>query len=147
MPDQTIKVEVVTPYAMFYESDAEMVVFTSKNGEIGVMPGHAPLMAALVSGEIRILADGQWTSIAATNGYAEVGPELVVLVVNAAEYPRDISLERAHRALERAEQRLHDPDVSDREKARSRHGVERARNRIRLAEKYQRQQTDNMPIL
>lgn len=147
MPDAKIKVEVVTPYALFYEGDADMVVFTSKNGEIGVMHGHAPLLAALVSGEIRILVDDHWTSIAATNGYAEVGPELVVLVVNAAEYPQDISLERANHALERAEQRLHDPDVSDREKARSRHGVERARNRIRLAEKYRKQSSDALPGL
>ena len=140
MAEKRLLVEVVTPYDLFYKAYADMVIFTAKDGEVGIMPGHAPLIAALVSGEIRIKTDDNWLTIASTNGYAEVGPEICLLIVNAAEYPADINLERAKKSLARAEAKIQDPLVSRQEKNHARHAIERAKNRIKIALRYQAEQ-------
>ena len=139
MAQKSIMVEVVTPYAMFYKGQVEMAVFTAKDGEIGIMPGHTPLMAALVSGPVRLQIDRLWQVISATNGYAEAGPDRCIIVVNAAEYPQDIDIDRAWRALARAQKKLKDPGVPEQEKAHARHAIERAENRIKIARQYQSQ--------
>jgi len=136
MADKTLHVEIVTPYEMFFEGPADMVVVTGKDGEIGVLPGHAPLVAALVPGEVRLKISDEWKHAVLTNGYAEIGPELMIIVVNAAEWPEQIDVSRAETALARAEARLHDPAMSPQEKNRSKHGAERAKARLRVAAKY-----------
>ena len=135
MDEKTLQVKIVTPYEMFFEGPAEMVVFTCKDGEIGVLPGHSPLIAALTPGEIRLKINGQWRLAAAINGYAEVGPALTILVVNAAEWPEQIDAARAQKALSRGETRLHDPRVSIQEKNHSWHGIARAKARLKVAGK------------
>jgi F-type H+-transporting ATPase subunit epsilon len=137
MADKTLHVEIVTPYEMFFEGPVEMVVVTGKDGEIGIMPGHSPLIAALTPGEIRLKINQNWRVAAATNGYAEVGPELTIIVVNAAEWPEQIDVRRAEQALRRAEAKLHDPATSDQEKIHARHGIARAKARLKVAGKYQ----------
>lgn len=139
MSDQhTMRIEIVTPYQMFYEGLVEMVVMTSKDGEVGIMPGHTPLMVALTPGEIRIKANDAWRVAAASNGYAEVTPELTIIIVNAAEWAEDIDLARARKALERAEKRSQDKNTPPAEKVHARHGVQRARARLHVANKYGR---------
>ena len=128
--------EVVTPYGLLFEGPVEMIVLTAKDGEIGILPGHAPVFIALTPGEIRIKADGAWRAMAATNGYAEIGPEMAIIIVNAAEWPEQIDLERAQAALERAESKYHDPSTSEMEKTHARHGVERAKARIGVYHKH-----------
>lgn len=134
--NRTIYVEIVTPYGMFFEGPVDMVVITSKDGEIGIMAGHTPMIAALTPGEIRLKSDGNWRGLVATNGYAEIGSELIIIVVNAAEWPEQIDLTRAKAALERAEKRYHDPRTSAQERNHARHGIERAKARIKIQQKY-----------
>lgn len=133
---KTFRVEVITPYRIFYDGPVEMVIITCKDGEIGVLPEHAPLVAALVPGEVRLKVDGQWLAASATNGYAEIGPDAVMIVVNAAEWPDEIDIRRAEQALQRAEARMRSPKTSAQELIRSRHGAERAKARIKVARKY-----------
>ena len=132
----TMRIEIVTPYQMFFEGSVEMVVMTSKDGEVGIMPGHTPLMVALVPGEIRIKANETWRVAAATNGYAEVSPELTIIVVNAAEWAENIDVVRARRSLDRAEKRLQDSHTPVAEKVHARHATQRARARLHVAGKY-----------
>jgi F-type H+-transporting ATPase subunit epsilon len=136
MADKMLHIEIVTPYEMFYEGPADMVVVTSKDGEIGVLPGHTPLIAALTPGEVRLRISGEWRVLAASNGYAEIGPELTVIVVNAAEWPDQIDVERAQKALARAEARLADPQLSALEKTHAKHSIVRAKARLKVASKY-----------
>jgi F-type H+-transporting ATPase subunit epsilon len=138
MAEKALRVEIVTPYEMFFEGQVEMVVVTCKDGEIGVLKGHTPLIAALTPGEIRLLANGKWQVAVATNGYAEIGPELTIIVVNAAEWPDQIDVPRAKNALERAEARLKDPKLSLLEKTHARHSVARANARLKVADKFHR---------
>jgi len=137
MPESsTMRIEIVTPYEMFFEGQVEMVVMTSKDGELGVMPGHAPLMVALVPGEIRIKANGEWRALAATNGYAEVAGDITMIIVNAAEWADQIDAKRAKEAYERAVERLHNPATPVAERIHARHAVQRAHARLHVAEKY-----------
>lgn len=129
---KVINVEIVTPYGMFFEGPVEMVVLTAKDGEIGIMADHTPMIAALTPGEVRLKINDQWKSLSATNGYAEIGAQQVIIVVNAAEWPEQINIRRAEAALKRGEQRYHDPDLSEQEKKHARHAIERARARIKV---------------
>lgn len=140
MAGNTLHIEIVTPYELFFEGPVEMVVISCKDGEIGILPGHTPLIAALKPGEIRLKIDQQWKVVAASNGYAEVGPELTIIVVNSAEWPDDIDVRRAEKALARAEARLNDPNTSTQEKAHARHSIARAKARLSVAKKYAKKQ-------
>lgn len=142
MPEsRKMRVEIVTPYEMFFEGQVEMVVMTSKDGEIGILPGHAPLIVALVPGEIRIKADEQWRALSASNGYAEVSGDLTIIIINAAEWAESIDVARAKKSLDRAEQRLHNPETSAAERVHARHAIQRARARLHVVQKYLNQQT------
>jgi F-type H+-transporting ATPase subunit epsilon len=139
MAEHKIHVVIVTPYEVFYDDKVDMVIISSKLGEIGVQPQHTPMMAALTPGEIRLKIDDKPLVAVGTNGYAEVGRDLVVIVVNAAEWAEEIDIPRAEAALARAEERYHDPDIDPQEKNHARHGIERAKARIKTARKYQDQ--------
>ena len=143
MTGKTIHVQIVTPYELFLEDDVEMVVITCKDGEIGILPGHSPLIAALVPGEIRFRTGQNWRIAASTHGYAEIGPELAVIVVNAAEWPEQIDIRRAEQALKRAEAKLHDPAGSFEDKNHARHGVARAKARLKVAGKLHSSYSDH----
>jgi len=148
MTGKTIHVQIVTPYELFLEDDVEMVVITCKDGEIGILPGHSPIIAALVPGEIRFRVGQNWRIAAATHGYAEIGPELAVIVVNAAEWPEQIDVRRAEQALKRAETKLHDPAGSFEDKNHARHGAARAKARLKVVGKHQLSHSDraaNLP--
>jgi len=136
MAEKTLQVKIVTPYAMFFDGPAEMVVMTCKDGELGVMPGHAPLLGALTPGETRLKINGEWRLAATTNGYSEVGPALTILVVNAAEWADQIDVPRAKSALGRAEAHLKEADFPLQERIHARHGIARAKARLKVAAKY-----------
>ena len=136
MADKTIQVKIVTPYAMFFDGPAEMVVMTCKDGELGVLPGHSPLIGALTPGETRLKINGEWRMAATTNGYSEVGPALAILVVNAAEWADQIDVPRAAAALARAEAHLKDPTLPMTERVHARHGIARAKARLKVAAKH-----------
>ena len=137
MVDPKIHVEIVTPYEVFFDDVVDMVIISSKKGEIGIQPGHAPLLAALTPGEIRLKTGDDVKIAVGTNGYAEVGHDLAIIVVNAAEWAEDIDVPRAERALKRAEERYRDPATPSQEKNHARHGMERAKARIKTGNKVQ----------
>lgn len=129
----TLELEIVTPYELLFDGPVETVIITLKDGEIGILPGHASLMAALVPGEIRFKVAGQWQYLANANGFAEIGPNVTILVVNAAEWAKDINVPRAENALQRAKARLADPQITPRVKIQARHAANRAKARLKVA--------------
>jgi F-type H+-transporting ATPase subunit epsilon len=139
MAEKTLQVEIVTPYEMFYKGPVEMAVVTCKDGEIGILPGHMPLIAALTPGEIRLKIEQKWRVAAATNGYAEIGPERSLIVVNAAEWPEQIDVQRAEKALARANARLEDAQLTKSDKAHARRSAARAKARLKVAREYSTQ--------
>lgn len=132
---KTIKVSVVTPDGPVYESDVEMVSTKAKSGELGILPGHIPLVAPLEIGAVRLkLAGGKQEQIAVSGGFLEVRPEQVTVLAQAAEKSSDIDVERAQRAKERAEQRLQQAQQEHVDFKRAELALRRAVNRLNVAD-------------
>lgn len=103
---KTIKVSVVTPNGPVYEADVEMVSAKAQSGELGVLPGHIPMVAPLEIGVVRLKKGNATELIAVSGGFLEVRPDRVTILAQAAERAEDIDVARAKAAKERAERRL-----------------------------------------
>ena len=108
----------MTPERAIVHDDVDEVELPGEDGVIGVLPGHAPLLAALKTGEMwyRKGAEKKYAFIA--GGFAEVVPDRVSILAQVAERAEDIDLARAEAAKRRAEERLAKPVVRDRHRAR-----------------------------
>ncbi len=106
MAEKELLLEVVTPDRLVLSTEADVVVLPGVEGQFGVLPGHIPFLSALQIGEMYYRKGGQTEYLAIAGGFAEVTGEKVTIVAEAAEKGREIDVERARRALERAEKRL-----------------------------------------
>jgi F-type H+-transporting ATPase subunit epsilon len=131
-----IKLEVVTPEKSVVDEDAQIVVAPGTLGEFGVLKGHTPFLTTLKVGAVRYTdAKGQERFLFVSGGFAEALPNKVTILAESAERRRDIDMERAKSALERAEKRLaEERSRQDLDFVRARAALERAIQRIRLAE-------------
>ncbi|GAM12679.1 MULTISPECIES: F0F1 ATP synthase subunit epsilon [Mesobacillus] len=132
---KTIKVSVVTPDGPVYESDVEMVSTKASTGELGILPGHIPMVAPLQIGAVRLKNGSKNEFIAVSGGFLEVRPEQVTILAQSAEQSSEIDLERALKAKERAEQRLHERKQENIDFKRAELALQRAINRISVAER------------
>jgi F-type H+-transporting ATPase subunit epsilon len=132
---KTIKVSIVTPDGPVYESDVEMVSTKAKSGELGILPGHIPLVAPLEIGAVRLKKDGKTELIAVSGGFLEVRPEQVTILAQSAETSSEIDVERAQKAKERAEQRMKDHQVQQTDFKRAELALQRAINRLAVSER------------
>jgi len=131
---QTFQLEIVTPERLLVSDAAEEMQIPGKNGYLGILPQHAPLITELGVGEITYRKGTQTQHLAVAWGFAEVLPDKVTILAEVAEKAEEIDVERARRAKERAEERLKKsaPDV---EYVRAEIDLERAITRLRVAEK------------
>jgi F-type H+-transporting ATPase subunit epsilon len=109
---ETFQLEIVTPERKVVETAAEEVQIPGKNGYLGILPGHAPLITELSVGEITYRENSTEQKLAVAWGFAEVLPTKVTILAETAERPTEIDVERARKAKERAEQRLTSGDTS-----------------------------------
>jgi F-type H+-transporting ATPase subunit epsilon len=127
----TFHLSVVTPERAFFDDQVEMVVLQAQDGELGVLPGHAPSLVALREGVMRVLHDGAWRWFAASSGYASVLPDGVYAVLQTAEWPEEIDVNRAEREKEEAEEIMRQKQ-SMQEYAMTRSMLARAMVRLRV---------------
>jgi F-type H+-transporting ATPase subunit epsilon len=111
VPD-TFQLEIVTPEKKVVDTAAEEVQIPAKNGYMGVLPGHAPLITELAVGEITYREASTEQKLAVAWGFAEVLPNKVTILAESAERPSEIDVDRARKAKERAEQRLASGDTT-----------------------------------
>jgi F-type H+-transporting ATPase subunit epsilon len=132
----TFQLEIVTPEKKVVKTSAEEVQIPGKNGYLGILPGHAPLITELAVGEITYRENATEQRLAVAWGFVEVLPDKVTILAETAEHPSEIDVERARKAKERAEQRLSsgDPNV-DVERALD--ALQRADARLEVARKNQ----------
>ena len=133
---KTMMLEVVTPYHHFFEGKVEHVVLSALDGELGILPGHAPVVVALTPGITHIVINGEKKFAVMMEGYAEIGPYMTVVVCNAAEWPEDIDVTRAQSAYERALRRYRDETLNSRERIFARHSMRRAKMRLKLVSEH-----------
>ncbi|MBM7618637.1 F-type H+-transporting ATPase subunit epsilon [Bacillus tianshenii] len=131
---KTLKVSVVTPDGPVYESDVEMVVARAQSGELGVLPGHIPMVAPLQIGAVRMKKSGSTEQVAVSGGFLEVRPDKVTILAQSAEAAEQIDLTRAEEAKRRAEQRLQSKQ-DDVDYRRAELALQRAINRINVAKR------------
>ncbi|WP_404330448.1 F0F1 ATP synthase subunit epsilon [Mesobacillus maritimus] len=131
---KTMKVNVVTPDGPVYESDVEMVSTKAQTGELGILPGHIPMVAPLQIGAVRMKNDGKTELVAVSGGFLEVRPDTVTVLAQTAEKSEEIDVERAIRAKERAEQRLREKQQENVDFRRAELSLRRAINRISIAQ-------------
>ena len=108
----TFQLEIVTPEKKVVDTAAQEVQIPGKNGYLGVLPGHAPLITELAVGEITYREASTEQKLAVAWGFAEVLPDKVTILAETAERPSEIDVDRARKAKERAEQRLTSGDTS-----------------------------------
>jgi len=108
----TFQLEIVTPEKKVVETAAEEIQIPGKNGYLGILPGHAPLITELAVGEVSFRENATEQHLAVAWGFAEVLPNKVTILAETAERPSEIDVKRAREAKERAEQRLTSGDTS-----------------------------------
>ena len=103
----TFYLEIITPERQFYIGTAEALVLPAVDGEMGIYPGHEPVVTAIEPGELRYKTNGKWEPAAVGAGFAEVKPDYVILLVGFAEHPEEIDRKRAEERL-RQKQSIHE---------------------------------------
>jgi F-type H+-transporting ATPase subunit epsilon len=131
---KTIKVNIVTPDGPVYDSEVNMIIANTATGEIGVLPGHIPMVAPLQVGAIRLKKDGQTDIVAVSGGFLEIRPDQVSILAQAAEVSKNIDVDRAKEAVKRAEERLNLSKKDDVDFNRAELSLKRAMNRINVYE-------------
>jgi F-type H+-transporting ATPase subunit epsilon len=134
---KTFSLSVVTPEGSAYEGEAERLIVPGDAGEIGVLARHAPLVALLRAGELRIKAGGEWQTFASGAGYFQVQRDRAIVLVDDAVRAEEIDVEQARREVEEARAILEQAEAGaedvDRWQAEQR--LRHAENKVEVAGK------------
>ncbi len=130
----TFQLEIVTPEKMVVRDTAEEIQIPGRNGYIGVLPGHAPLITELGAGEITYRREGQSHRFSMAWGFAEVLPDRVTVLAETVERADEIDVSRAQQSLQRAEESLKSAQTEE-QCADATGKVRRAQARIEVAQK------------
>jgi len=133
MAEKELLLEVVTPDRLVLSAQAEVVVCPGVEGQFGVLPGHIAFLSALDIGEMYYKAGGKTEYLAVSGGFAEVTGEKVTIVAESAEMGREIDVERAKRAQERAEKRIAAGKTAEIDWARAEAAMRRSLMRMKVA--------------
>ena len=125
--------EVVTPDRKLLSAEADVVVLPGVEGQFGVLVNHVPFLSALDIGEMYYRDGGKTEYLSVSGGFAEVTGKKVTIVAEAAEVGREIDIERARRAMERAEKRLAAAKTENIDWARAEASLQRALMRMKVA--------------
>ncbi|MGK9044656.1 F0F1 ATP synthase subunit epsilon [Mammaliicoccus vitulinus] len=129
----TFTLDVVTPNGSVYSAkEVELVVLHTETGEMGVMAGHIPTVAALKTGYVKVNKASGTEYLAVSEGFVEVRANKVTVLVQSAETAEEIDKERAINSKERAEERLNS-NQDEVDFRRAERALHRAVNRIEVA--------------
>jgi F-type H+-transporting ATPase subunit epsilon len=128
-----LKLELATPTRLVVSGEADEVVVPGSEGSFGVLPGHAPLLSLVGTGEVMYRTGREEHYLTVSGGFAEVGPDHVTILTQTAERPEEIDAARARAAGERAEQRLRAATVEETDVDRALSALARARARLQTA--------------
>jgi F-type H+-transporting ATPase subunit epsilon len=129
-----IKLDIVTAEKLVFSESVDMVMAPGIDGELGILPHHAPLMTLLQPGELRVKKGTEEIALAVTGGFLEVRPDHIIVLADAAEKAEEIDAARAEAARKRAQDRL-SQSSSDTDKARAESALRRAIIRLQVVEK------------
>ena len=131
----SLTLRVLAPDQSVFDGSADEVILPSTTGQLGILPGHVSLLAALDVGVLRVRADGDWKSIALMGGFAEVEADDVTVLVNSAELGSSIDGTAAESELQAARSAVNklEGQPSSPEKVKAQQSLNRARARSQAA--------------
>ena len=130
---QHLRLEFVTPAQAIAQDDVDEVQLPGEEGSFGVLPGHAPMLAALANGVMWSRKGSEKKYAFIGGGFAEVLPDRVSILAQVAERAEDIDIERAEASKRRAEEQLAKPGVVDLDMERARIAMLRAISRLEIS--------------
>ena len=140
-----MKLEIVTAERVVYSEDVSVLVAPGSDGELGVLPGHAPLLTTLAPGEIKVTKDGEESFMVVSGGFLEVLGNKVTILANTAEHADEIDEDRAEAALQRAQERVASAE-SDMDLERALASMRRSAARLGVARRRRRRPRSDQPI-
>jgi F-type H+-transporting ATPase subunit epsilon len=123
--NETLRLEVVTPQRVMVEAEVATVEMPGSLGELGVLPGHTPLLTSLATGELRYRTAKGVEIMVVQGGFAEVMPDRVTVLADLAEWPKDVDVETARRERD---------EIQSAMKVASAEQIDELTSRLRLAE-------------
>ena len=130
----TLRLEVISAERVVYEDDVNIVVAPGQDGELGILPHHAPLITVLQAGELLIRKGSNETSLMVSGGFLEVMANKVTILADAAEDVDEIDEQRAQEAMRRAQDHIQNhPEDSDLKRALT--SLRRAQVRLSLVKR------------
>jgi len=132
---EKLQLEVVTPDRLVLSEAVDIVMAIGSLGEFGILPNHVPFLSPLMAGELRYRKDNQLDYMVVTGGFVEVSQNKVTVLAEAAERAREIDLDRAKRAKERAEKRLAQAKSEAVDYIRAEGALRRALLRLKVVER------------
>jgi F-type H+-transporting ATPase subunit epsilon len=127
--------DIVTPERLAYSGEVDSVQLPGSEGELGVLPHHAPLIATLGAGELRIRKGATEETFAVFGGFLQVLPDRVVVMAESADLASEIDLERAQEARREAERAIESGVHEGADLAAARATLQQALLRVRVAER------------
>jgi F-type H+-transporting ATPase subunit epsilon len=134
-----LQLEIVTPERLAFSDEVDSVQLPGSEGELGVLPHHAPLISTLGVGELRIRKGGSEESFAIVGGFLQVRPDKVVVMAETADMASEIDLEKAEEARREAERALESGYHEGADLSAARAALQQALLRIRVAERRHRE--------
>jgi F-type H+-transporting ATPase subunit epsilon len=132
-----MRLEIITAERQVYSDDVDVVVAPGTEGQLGILPHHAPLMTALQPGELMVRKDGVESYLVVTGGFMEVLGNKVTILADAAERSEEIDEQRAQQAVEHARERLQHREA-DIELEQALASLRRAQVRLNVARRRRR---------
>jgi F-type H+-transporting ATPase subunit epsilon len=130
---QQLELEVITPERLVLNETVGMVTVPGLGGELGILPGHTPLISALQTGVLTYLQDGRNVQLHVSGGFVEVRDDHVSVLAEVAERPEEIDVARARLAREHVEKQLSSWNGTEEDFELSRVKLERSMVRLKLA--------------
>ncbi len=141
-----MRLEIVTAERLIYSEEVDILVAPGEDGELAVLPSHAPLLTGLRPGEIRVVRDNEESFIAVSGGFLEVMANKVTILADTAEHAEEIDEQRAEEALRSAEERIAArSDDMDMEQALASMKRSRARLGVAVRRRRRREGSANPP--
>ena len=129
-----MRLEIITAERVVYSDDVDVLIAPGVEGELGILPHHAPLMTIISPGEITVRKDGEDTYLAVSGGFLEVMANHVTILADAAERSDEIDEARVQEAVRRAEERIR-MRASDSDLERAVSALQRSQARLRVVQR------------
>jgi F-type H+-transporting ATPase subunit epsilon len=141
----TLKLEIVTAERMVYSDEVSAIIAWGVQGQLGILPHHAPLMTMLQPGDLMIRKDKEEEYLAISGGFLEVRPDKVIILADACERVDEIDIARAEEAKKRAQESLKAAPLAV-DAAAAEAALRRSLARLKVAERKRRKTPGPGPV-